>query len=209
MVASSLPLGLNATADTPPRALVTWMGAPEGWPVAGFHSRTVLPAPGVASSLPSGLNATPQIAPVAPTPIRMGALTGWWVRGFHVRTAPLPPTLASSLPLGLNAAAVKAPWAPVWRGAPAGAERHPISLPWVWRGATSDTPEGSVGKMPFCCCPASNVVMAALAWPVGKIRQAATASRRAITGLMGATLRPSAAARGPFGRGRGCPAPNR
>ena len=39
----------------------TW-GALTGWPVAGFHNRTVPPLPSVsalASSLPSGLNATP------------------------------------------------------------------------------------------------------------------------------------------------------
>ena len=29
-----------------------------GWPVAGFHSRTVPSPPALASSLPSGLNAT-------------------------------------------------------------------------------------------------------------------------------------------------------
>ena len=65
-LASSLPSGLNATPVTPPWALVAWRGAPAGWPVAGFHNRTVPSAPALASSLPSGLNATPVTPPWAP-----------------------------------------------------------------------------------------------------------------------------------------------
>ena len=37
---------------------------PTGWPVAGFHNRTVPSAPALASSLPSGLNATPVTPPL-------------------------------------------------------------------------------------------------------------------------------------------------
>src|SRR5262252_1229477 len=113
MAASSLPLGLNATADTPPTALVTWMGAPAGRPVTGFDSRTVLPGPGVASSLPLGLNATAHPPPLPAGKGRMGTPTAWWVCGFQIRTVPSPSRLASSLPLELHATAVKLPWAPV------------------------------------------------------------------------------------------------
>ena len=58
-LASSLPTGLNATANTPYPVLAMWRGVPAGRPAAGFHSRTVPSPPALASSLPSGLNATP------------------------------------------------------------------------------------------------------------------------------------------------------
>ena len=45
--------------------------------------------------------------------------------------------------------------------------------------ATSETRAGSAGRMPSCCWAASMAVMAEPAWPVGKTRQAATASLRA------------------------------
>ena len=51
LLASSLPSGLNASVSTPVWALA-WMGAPTGWPVAGFHNRTVPSAPALASSVP-------------------------------------------------------------------------------------------------------------------------------------------------------------
>ena len=88
-LASSVPSGLNATAETPLKGMVAAIGAPTGWPVAGFHSRTVPSPPPLASSLPLGLNAT------AYTPCMalacMGAPTGWPVAGFHSRTVPPPP----------------------------------------------------------------------------------------------------------------------
>src|SRR5215472_4018378 len=52
-LASSLPLGLNATANTPPLGPEpVWSGAPTGRLVAGFHSRTVPSNSPLASSLP-------------------------------------------------------------------------------------------------------------------------------------------------------------
>jgi hypothetical protein len=58
-LASSVPLGLNATPCTPFSGLVAWMGARTRRPVAGFHSGMVPSPSAAASSLPSGLNATP------------------------------------------------------------------------------------------------------------------------------------------------------
>jgi hypothetical protein len=57
-LASSWPLGLNATSVMPFWGLVAWIGAPTGWPVAAFHNRTVPSLPALASSWPLGLNAT-------------------------------------------------------------------------------------------------------------------------------------------------------
>ena len=83
---------------------MAWRGAPTGWPVTGFHNRTVPSPPAVASSLPSGLNATASTPPWGPALVAWrGAPTGWLVTGFHHRTVPSPPALASSLPSGLNA----------------------------------------------------------------------------------------------------------
>ena len=100
-LASSVPLGLNATPDTPFRVLVALSGAPMERPVAGCHSRTVPSPSALASSVPSGLNATPNtprgLEPVCSAP------TGRPVAGSHSRTVPSPPALASSLPSGLNA----------------------------------------------------------------------------------------------------------
>jgi hypothetical protein len=84
LLASSLPSRLNATAPTPLGPEPTWIGAPTGWPVTGFHSRTLSSPSALASSVPSALNATPD------TPFRalawMGGPTGRLVTGFHSRT---------------------------------------------------------------------------------------------------------------------------
>ena len=56
-VASRCPSGLNATLFTAPVWPVS--GAPTGWPVSAFHSRTVPSPLALASRCPSGLNATP------------------------------------------------------------------------------------------------------------------------------------------------------
>ena len=158
-LASSLPSGLNATPNTPPWGPVAWRGAPTGWPVAGFHSRTVPSAPALASSLPSGLNATP-CTPSRAAAGRGGARRrGWPVAGFHSRTVPSPPALASSLPSGLNATPytpfragaglegradglaggrVPQPHRAVGAGAgqqlAVGAERHPVTPSWAPAG---------------------------------------------------------------------------
>ena len=92
-----------------------WRGAPAGWPVAGFHSRTVPSAPALASSLPSGLNATPY-TPSWRWSAWRGAPTGWPVAGFHSRTVPSTSALASSLPSGLNATPYTPPAVPAGRG---------------------------------------------------------------------------------------------
>ena len=80
-----------------------------GWPVAGFHSRTVPPPASLltlelASILPSGLNATPST--VFWVPIWRGEPMGWPVAGSHSRTVPSYPALARILPSGLNATAL-------------------------------------------------------------------------------------------------------
>ena len=54
-----------------------------GWPVSGFHNRTVLSSPAVASRCPSGLNATLVTASVWPV---SGSPTGWPVSASHSRT---------------------------------------------------------------------------------------------------------------------------
>src|SRR5438552_2915773 len=96
------------------------MGAPAGWRVIGFHSRTVL-ASAVASSLPPGLNATTSAAPRGAVAAGSGAPAGRWVSGFHSRTVPSPSTVASSLPSGLNATSIMPTWEPATRrGAPTG-----------------------------------------------------------------------------------------
>ena len=97
-----LTVGANATATTPVW-VPAWMGAPAGWPVAGFHSRTLPSVSALASSLPSGLNAAPG------TPYRkllvawMGATAERPVAGCHSHTVPSPQPAASSVPSGLNA----------------------------------------------------------------------------------------------------------
>ena len=97
-----------------------WRGSPTGWPVAGFHNRTVPSPPAVASSLPSGLNATP-ITPLGAGRSWRGVPTGWPVAGSHNRTVPSPPALASSLPSGLNATPNTPPAGRrPWRGVPIG-----------------------------------------------------------------------------------------
>ena len=202
-LASSLPSGLNATPDTPFWALAC-RGAPAGRPVAGFHSRTVPSPPPLASSLPSGLNATPDTVDTGLAAWRV-LPAGRPVAGFHSRTVPSPPPLASSLPSGLNATPDTPFWALACRGAPAGrpvAGFHSRTVPSPpalasslpsGLNATPDTVDGSAGSMPCCCCSASRVVMAEAAWPVGKTAQAATASWRAVTGLVPSMLRLSAA----------------
>ena len=54
-----LAVGAERHRDHAVLGAAQMMGAPTGWPVAGFHSRTVPSPPPLASSLPSGLNATP------------------------------------------------------------------------------------------------------------------------------------------------------
>ncbi len=134
-----------------------------------------------------------------------GRAGGRPVAGFHSRTVPSPPALASSLPLGLNATPYTLCWALACRGAPtarpvAGFHSRTVpspsalasSLP-LGLNATPYTVDGSAGSMPCCCCSASRVVMAELAWPVGDTAQAATASRRAVTRSVPSMLRLSAA----------------
>ena len=131
---------------------------------------------------------------------------GWRLARFHSRTVPSASALASSLPSGLNATA-RTPFGLLvaWRGAPTGwpvARFHSRTVPSPSAlasslpsglNATARTVDGSAGSMPFCCCSPSKVVMAEPAWAVGKTRQAATASCRAITGLVEARARLSAA----------------
>ena len=124
--------------------------------------------------------------------------SAWPVAGSHNRTVPSASALASSLPSGLNATPstppplglaariVRSAW-PVAGShnrtvplAPALASSLPSGL-----NATPFTADGSAGRIPSCCCSVSRVVMAESAWSVGKTRQAATASRRAVTGLAG------------------------
>src|SRR6516225_6878704 len=69
-LARSSPSGLNATPNTPHRALACRVLTRR--PVAGFHSRTVPSAPPQASSLPLGLNAS------ARTPHRLVVLALAW-----------------------------------------------------------------------------------------------------------------------------------
>src|SRR5262249_58742075 len=82
-VVASLPLGLNATSNTPTWEPVTRRGAPRGWRVTGFHNRTVPLEPAVASSLPSGLNAHAD-TPRSPEPARRG--NPWRVAAAPTRT---------------------------------------------------------------------------------------------------------------------------
>jgi hypothetical protein len=51
-LASRVPSGLNATADTPLGPEPVAMDAPTGWPVAGSHSRTVPSPSALASRVP-------------------------------------------------------------------------------------------------------------------------------------------------------------
>src|SRR5207244_9005674 len=104
-LASSLPLGLNATQITPYWALVAWRVLPTGRPVAVFHSRTVPSPSPVASSLPLGLNATPNTPPTGPEPVWRVA-TRRWVAVFYSRSAVSPPpVVGKSVAAGLNATA--------------------------------------------------------------------------------------------------------
>ncbi len=201
-----MPSGLNATPNTPSRALAC-SGAPTGRPVAGSHSRTVPSPPPLASSVPSGLNATARTPyPAVIWPLAWRVLpTGWPVAGFHSRTVPSPPALASSVPSGLNATPNTPSRALACSGSPTGrplAVSHCLTVPsspplasslLSGLNATADTVDGSAGSMPCCCCSASRVVIADPAWPVGKTAQAATASWRAVTGLVPSILRLSAA----------------
>src|SRR5262249_60488148 len=128
--AGSLPSRLTSPPETPPCGPVAGRGAPMGWCVTGFHSRTVPSEPAVASSLPLGLNAT-TYTPWAWESVSRGAL--WWVTGSHSRIVPLLPT-AASLPSGLNDSHVWPPW--VWRGAPkdwrgAGVPNRTLAIPSV------------------------------------------------------------------------------
>src|SRR5262245_19656134 len=119
---ASSPPRLKATAGAPPRE-PEWVlrVLPAGWPVAVFHSRTVLSPPALASSAPSGLNATPS------TPYRAlawKAATGRQVAVFHSRAVPSASALASSVPSRLNATA-RTPYRVLvlplaWRGLPTG-----------------------------------------------------------------------------------------
>ena len=58
-LASSLPSGLKATADTRAGGAGFGLEGAGGRPVAGSHNRTVPSSLALASSLPSGLNVTP------------------------------------------------------------------------------------------------------------------------------------------------------
>ena len=79
-LASSWPLGLNATAST--LFAPVWRGVPMGWPVAGSHNRTVPSPPALASSWPLGLNAT-SLTPAWALATWRGTPTGRPVAGFH------------------------------------------------------------------------------------------------------------------------------
>src|SRR6516165_6118625 len=119
-LASSLPLRLNATTNTPPSGPEpVWSGAPTRRSAAGFHNRTVPSNSPVASSVPLGLNATAGAPYTVLLAARRGAPTGRPVAGFHSRTVPSPPPLASSVPSGLNATELTGPIRPViaviWR----------------------------------------------------------------------------------------------
>src|SRR5215472_11674966 len=76
-LASSLPLGLNATASTPPFGppASAVMGALTGRWVARLHSCTVPSPSALASSLLLGLNATQDTPSEVTMPARRGAPT--------------------------------------------------------------------------------------------------------------------------------------
>ena len=111
----AVPVGAERHTASP-RRCGRCSGAPMGWPVSAFHSRTVLSAPAEASRCPSGLNATLCTASVWPV---SGAPMGWPVSAFHNRTVSSALPEAIRCPSGLNATLYTASVWPV-SGAPRG-----------------------------------------------------------------------------------------
>src|SRR5262249_44903756 len=129
-VASSLPLGLNATTYTP----WAWESVSRGalrW-VTGSHSR-IVPLLSTAASLPSGLNDSH----IWPPWVWSGAPKDWRGAGVQDRTVGGSASPATSLPAGVDARPQTTAGAVLQRGARTGRAGR-----W-WPGST-------VAPCPWC-----------------------------------------------------------